>query len=146
VDFKLVKGHSKQTLSFKRRPLEHLIKRYNHNAKEIRINLHRKDNETNIKYVGYYVVKIKGKITTNSVKELIRIANGRQAMEEYLKDKFSNNHNFIDGGARNVFSNKRVTVSIISCSHGYNHYGIREALLNKNNKGDDCLQCSELEM
>ena len=35
VDFKLVKGHSKQTLSFERRPLEHLIKQYDYNAKEI---------------------------------------------------------------------------------------------------------------
>ena len=138
MDFKLVKGHSKQTLSFERRPLEYLIKRCDYNMKEIRINLHRKDNETNIKYVGYYAVKIKGKITTNLVKELIRIADGKQAIEEYVRDKFLNNYNFIDSEARSIFGNKRVTASMISCSYGYNHYGIREALLNKNNKEDDC--------
>ena len=77
MNFKLVKGHSKQTLLFERRLLEYLIKRYDYNVKEIQINLYRKDNETNIKYVGYYTVKIKGKIITNSVKELIRIADGK---------------------------------------------------------------------
>ena len=66
-------------------------------------------------------------------------------MKTYARDRFLNNYNFIDSKARNVFNNKRVTASIISCSHRCNHYGIREALLNKNNKGDDCSRCSEPE-
>ena len=59
-------------------------------------------------------------------------------MEEYVKDKFSMNCNFVDRKARNVFGNKSITAIMISCTHRYNHYIIREALLNKNNKGNDC--------
>jgi len=62
-----------------------------------------------------------------------------------MKAKFPNNYDFIDGAARNAFSNKKVTSSMIACSHGYNHYGLREVLINKNNIGSKCPRCSETE-
>ena len=59
--------------------------------------------------------------------------------------KFPSNYDFIDVNARNVFDNKKVTASMISYSHGYNHYGLREALINKNNIGYNCPRCSKPE-
>jgi len=37
------------------------------------MQVYRRINNTNIKYVGYYAIKINGSITTNSIKETIRI-------------------------------------------------------------------------
>ena len=66
-------------------------------------------------------------------------------MEKYIKVKFPNNYDFINRAARNAFSNKKVTSSIIAYSHGYNHYSLREALINKNNIGCECPRCGETE-
>ena len=36
-------------------------------------------------------------------------------------------------------------LSMISCVYGFNHYGVREVLLNNNMKGNKCPWCSEIE-
>ena len=59
-------------------------------------------------------------------------------MEEHLEDKFPINYDFVDSEARNVFRNKITTASLILHTHRCNHYGIRDALLIKNNKENNC--------
>ena len=80
---------------------------------------------------------------TNSAKEAIRILDGKNSMIEYVKKKFPYHHDFIDLEAGKVFNNEAVTSSIIACSHGFNHHGLRDSMINKNDKGDDCLRCSQ---
>jgi len=106
------------------------------------VNCRIKERETNIKYVGKCALQIKGKIITNSVKEAIRIEDANESLREYVKEKYKYNAYFIDLKARDTFSNKKVTVSMIICSYGFNYYRVRDTGINKNLKGDKCLRYS----
>ena len=83
-------------------------------------------------------MRIKGAISTNSVKEAVRIADAESSLEEYIKEKYKHNADFVDIEARRAFNSKEVTASIIKCSHSFNHYGVREALINNKLIGDEC--------
>ena len=104
-------------------------------ARKIRENCITKERETNIKHVGKCSLEIRGKIVTNSVKEAIRIADANESLREHAKQKHEHDADFIDAKARETFSNKKVTASMIKCAHGYNHYRMRDAAINKNMKG-----------
>ena len=99
-------------------------------AREARENCQDNEMITNIKFIGYLALKIKGKIVMNSIKEAIRIADAEDSLRKYVKKKYKYSAEFIDIKAINVFSNKGVTASIITCSHGYNHYSMRNTMIN----------------
>ena len=61
------------------------------------------------------------KSVTNSIKELIRIADVSTSIEECVKEKYKHNAETIDVKARDVFSTNKVSVSMIACSYGFNH-------------------------
>ena len=90
-------------------------------------------------------MKINKNIVTNSMKEVIRIADGKTLLLEYVKSKYPTNYNFINVEASNLFRNKRVTASMISYSLWFNHYSIRESLINNNLKGGEYPRYSEPE-
>ena len=46
-------------------------------AKQVRIKIHKKLNKTNLKFLRYCTMKVKGKIVTNSAHEAIRITEAR---------------------------------------------------------------------
>ena len=83
-------------------------------------------------------MKINRLMNNNSVKEAIRKADARQLMKQYVQKKYPTNHDFINIEARNSFGSKRVTSSMILYEYSFNHYGVREVLLNNNMKGNEC--------
>ena len=83
-----------------------------------------------------------GIISTNSVKEAIRIVDSKKSLEAYVKNKCKHNANFVDLEVRRDFNSKDVTASIIKCAHRCNHYGVRNAIINKNQIGNECPRCS----
>ena len=93
-------------------------------------------------------MEINGRMSTNSIKEAMRIEDAKNSLKEYLKDKFKHNMNhyqFIDLEARNAFKNKEVTASVIKCAHGFNHYGVRNAMINNNLTEKECPRCNAIE-
>ena len=44
-----------------------------------------------------------------------------------------------------MFLAKEVTPSMIKCVHGYNHYGLRDALINNDMVEAHCLRCNRTE-
>ena len=88
------------------------------------------ERETNIKFVGLASLEIKGRMVTNSVKEAMRIEDAKMSLKSYIEDKFQHNHHVIDFEVRNAFKCKEVTVPVLKCAYGCNHYGIRNALIN----------------
>jgi len=79
------------------------------------------------------------------MKELVRITDSRKIEDGYVQRKFGYKAAFIDIEARNAFSIKLVTTSIIKCTNGYNPYGARQAMINKQLIGSECPRCNELE-
>ena len=63
-------------------------------------------------------------------KEAIRVIYAKKKEEEYSKEKFKEKYEFADVEARNAFNN--CAASMIKCSHGYNHYGLKDTLINNN--------------
>ena len=63
-----------------------------------------------------------------------------------MKKKYKYNAEFIDIKARNIFSNKSITASMITCSYRYNHYDVRNAMINQNLIDSECPQCNKLEI
>ena len=66
--------------------------------------------------------------------------------KEYVKRKFKYQADFVDIVARDLLSSITVTVLVIKCAHGYNHYRIREAMINGKSAGTECSRCNEPEM
>ena len=72
------------------------------------------------------------------MKEAVRIVDVENSLKEYVKIKYKYNANFVDVEARRTFNSKEVTASVIKCSHSFNHYRVREALINNKLIGDKC--------
>jgi len=142
VEFKLVKIKKGTPSQFMMNPGDHLLKICDQKAKIMRMQCYERDADTNIKYVGYYSLRINGEMSTNSVKEAIRKRDAEMIFEEYVRKKFRQNADFIDLEARNSFKHKDITPSVIKCMHGYNHYGVRDALINGKTTGIDCPRCN----
>ena len=94
--------------------------------------------------MGFWSMKINRTLSTNSVKEAIRIVDAENALIEY-KGKCKHNANFIDLEARRAFNSKEVTLPVVKCTHGFNHYCVRDAIINNNLTGNECPYCSQLE-
>ena len=56
----------------------------------------------------------------------------KEAEKEYGVEKLKYKYEFVDKEARNAFNPKKVTSSMIKCVHGYNHFGLRDSLINNN--------------
>lgn len=138
VDFKLVKGYSKPAPSFERKLLECLLKICDKKAKEARLKSYLNEVVTNAWFKGYCTININDDIVRNSVKEAIRIADGKKSLLEHAENKYPDHYDFITAEARNFFGNKKATASMILCSHRFNYCSIREALINNNLKGNKC--------
>ena len=46
-------------------------------AKQVQMKINKKPNKTNLKFLGYCAMKVKGKIVTNLVHEVIKIIDAR---------------------------------------------------------------------
>ena len=71
-------------------------------------------------------------IASRIIQEIIRMIDARKYEKEYDKKKLEYRYNFVNHEARNVFLTKEVIPLLIKYSHGYNHYGLRDSLINNN--------------
>ena len=63
----------------------------------------------------------------------------------YAVMKFKEKVEFMDLEAKCFLSNK-ITTSMIKCIHRYNHYGVRDSLINSNRVASEYLHCNEEEI
>ena len=145
VEIELVRGYPKVSGSFENCPLHHLIRWYDKKAGQVQNALHNRRNDTNIKFHSYYIMKVKDKVITNSMKEAIQIIDIKESEEEYARKKYTNKIDFIDLEARNSFPIKKVIPSIIKCFHRYNYYGVRKSVINSKMVGSECPRYSKVE-
>ena len=82
---------------------------------------------------------------SRSIKEVVRIIDTRENEEEYTKKKYGHRKEFIDIEARNLFKIGKVTTSMIKCAHRFNHYGLREAMINNNMVETAYPRCKKIE-
>ena len=91
---------------------------------------YKKDAQMNIKYVGYYSMRINEEISTNSVKEAIQNRDAEIVFREYASEKFKHNAEFLDLDTRDAFRCKGINISVIKCPYSYNQYRVRDAMIN----------------
>ena len=65
--------------------------------------------------------------------------------KEHNKEKLGHKCDFVDHKARNVLAMKDVTPSVIKCMRRFNHYGLRDALINNNMVEEICSRCNNIE-
>ena len=145
IEFKCLKIKKGTRSNMNVNPLDHLLKLCDRKALEMRIKSEEQERTTNIKYVGYHAMEINDEISTNSVKEAIRNRDADIKLREYASEKFKHNIEFIDLEAREAFKSNEVTPSIIKCVHGYNQYGVRDAMINGRLTDMECPRCNEIE-
>jgi len=145
VEIKLITRYKKEKITFEEKPLKYLLSKCDAEASKMRKQIQEKSNATNIKHVGKCALKVAGNITTNSIQETIRIVDGIRNEREQLKSKLKHHYDLIDLDARNAFPAKKVTASVIKCSSGYNHYGVRHAMINKEDMEEKFPRCNEIE-
>ena len=145
VDFKLVRGHEPPSGPFQMKTAEHLMRMCDENARIARETCNDKEYETNIKYVGFWSMRMNGDMSTNSVKETIRNIDAEKSLADYVRSKYKHQADFIDSEARRAFNNKDVTPSVIKCARGFNHCGARDAAINKGVIEVECPRCNQVE-
>ena len=77
---------------------------------------------------------------------MIRIIDRREEEKKYVKKKFGYKADFIDIEARNSFQTNKIIISIIKCAHRYNHYSLRDVMINENMVEANCPWCNQIEM
>jgi hypothetical protein len=127
------------------RELRKLLEECDKKAGEARINVERNELSTNIKYYGNYALMNEGIFVSRDIKEIMRISDSRIHENRHGKQKLGYKYTFVDTEARNVFKAKEVTPSMVKCSHGFNHYGLRDSLINNNMTEEHCPRCNRLE-
>ena len=78
------------------------------------------------------------------IKEIIRNEDARKSEYEYTYRKFRENIKLINIKARNSFSNKATTLNI-KHSIKFNHYSIRDTMINSRQIDDSCPRCNDWE-
>jgi len=141
VVLKLVRGHEEEIEQYQLQPLKHLIRECDMKAKKEREDVMNRDRDTNIKYYGSYALKKENVVLSRSIQESVRIIDSKKAEKEYGREKMKYKYNFVDADVRNAFNSKKVTTSMMTCAHGFNHYGLRDTLINKNMIDAYCPRC-----
>lgn len=136
VDIKLIRGHQSDQGSNNNRTLNKLIAKCSARAKQGRLKIWEKEAENNLKFYGNCAIVRNGKALNNSMCEICRAVDAPKEEVQYAVKKYGNNADFIDLEARNVFLIKKVTSSVIKCVHGFNHYGVRNALIKSKIAGE----------
>ena len=108
--------------------------------------IHKKEIKTNIKFLGYYRVKIRDNIQSRAIKEMIRIKDTSQSEKKHTQKKFKEKANFVDIDSRNTFQEKSITISIIKCLYRFNYYSLKNAMIKEYIIRTECLRCSEVKI
>ena len=145
VSIILVRGHEENIEQHQIQPLKHLLKECDNQARKERENLSTRDRDANMKYCRMCALMREDIALSRSAQETIRIIDTREAERAYGEDKLKHKCDCIDSEARNAFDPKKVAASMIKCTHGYNHCGLRDTLINKNMIEACCPRCQELE-
>ena len=103
---------------------------------------HANEQITNIKFCGVYGLMHNRNIVPRSMQELVRIIDAKHYEIEHAKKKLEHKLDFIDIEARNVFTTKEVTPSIMKCAYEFNHYGLRDTLINNEMVETQCPRCN----
>ena len=141
----LIRGHENPSRQENGLTIKHLIKECDEKAKKTRLGIMRNERVTNIKYYGNYSLMHKGIVVSRAVQEVVRIIDSKKAEEQYQKKKLGYKYDFIDKDARSSFRASEVTPSMIKCTHGFNHYGVRESMFNDEMIDDQCPRCGATE-
>ena len=86
-----------------------------------------------------------GELKSRAVKEIIRVLDAREEENEYAKRKYLHKFEFIDMEARNSFKAGEVTTAMIKFAYGFNHYGLRDTIVNENIFQATCPRCGAVE-
>ena len=114
-------------------------------ARKTREQIEEQSNMKNSKHYGCYSMKIECKVQERPKKEMTRTIDAKNSEENYAKAKFGCKIEFIDVKARSTFKINKITTSMMKCAHGNNHYGERDAIMNKDITNQECPRCNEIE-
>jgi len=142
IEFILMRGYQVINRPFQLMPVHHLLRECIEEARKLRENIEEEELETNIKFLRRYAVKVKGRITNASIKEVVQKVDAIETEKEYIKEKIGYNAEYVDLEARNAFPINKVTSSIIKYASRYNQYRLRDKIMNNNMINSDCLRYS----
>jgi len=84
----------------------------------------------NLKYIGNHTLVVDEVPCDRSTKELIHIIDSNKMAKKVCKNKFKEYNEQIDLDARRQFHS--ATRSAVKCMIGFNHYGERHKIINRN--------------
>ena len=100
-------------------------------ARIVREDVHRNKRNTNIKYWRFYALIQKNNVMLRSIQETIRIIDTKEVERQYGQKKLKYKYEFTNTEARYVFKSNNIVLSITKHAHGYNHFGLRNTLINR---------------
>ena len=144
ISIEYAKRNPSRGEQFEDNPRVYLIKYCNQQAKMIYEDERYNPIIINIKYTGKYQLMKENIICHRGIKEMIRIVDMRKAEYEYAYRKFGDKVKLIYLKVRNLFS-KLATISNIKCSIKFNHYSMRDILINSRQVNDSFLRYNDKE-
>ena len=81
-------------------------------------------------------------VQMRSMKEVFRIIDAKKEEIRHIKKKYRYKEESIDLEIKNAFCANKVTTSMIKYTNGFNHYGLKNAMINNNLIEANCLRCN----
>lgn len=145
VEIKLIPGHESSSASYSSNQIKYLTKKCDERSRRKRENVELEDRQSDVKYHGNHVLIKNEVVQMRSITAAIRIADAEEEERKHVLRKYGHKEEFIDLDARNAFSVKKATASVIKCANGFNHYGVRHAKINNDMIEAKCPLCNSEE-
>ena len=102
----------------------YIVKQCNARVRQVRENIHEREDETNIRYYRDSAIINKRQSYSESVKEVIRIVDTVQEERQYVKEKFPNTYKLINMEVQVNIPGLIKTLAAMKYYYGINHYGL----------------------
>jgi len=112
--------------------LKYLIKECDLKSRYAREEVLRNESITNVKYYDCYDLMRKENIISRSIQEVTRIVDAKKAERQYGQKKLGYKYDFVDLEAQNASRSNDIIPSIVKYAHGFNHFGLRDSMINNN--------------
>ena len=144
IEIKYSNDRPKPNTEFYQDPSAHLMRKCDQQSKQKYRSLCQGRITSTPLPIGIGTIQYKDKIIDKSIQVLIREHDAIVHEKQAAKDVIGEHWKWIDREARNSFSSG-VGAGTIKCVWGYNHHGIRNAMINRNLVSSKCPRCNNVE-
>ena len=137
IEFMMITNYKKKSFTFQDDPHSYLMKNCDVEAKRVMSEIKQKQGITNISEYGLMAIMVNNMYIDRPVREIIRIVDAQAEEQKFIQLKCPEGYHLVDTNARNVFY-KGTSSALLKCVYGFNMYGTRDDIINKDKLNEHC--------